>query len=232
MLIKRIKNIFKRFFLRKFLITILVLFLMFFLILSIVSVFSIFFYASTKNFDCSVNGINNFINFVTNYKEIFIISFTLFGIYLVVVQIQQMSLTNKINLRNEWKDNLYETLKNIDKENLYLSQHIKLRAEDIFDFLFDIGFKFEQKYYLKKFFKRFFKNYIIDFERSAIENKYTNFKYYDIQLPYSLIHFRKIIDSLLRPSFKYKNFNDDFEKIYIDEFNRIKHTIASKSYEQ
>ena len=177
------------------------------------------------SFDLSLNGFNTFFSELLSYKELIILLFTVFGIFLVIVRIREMSLANIIKLREEWKKELFQKLNEIEQKNSYMVEHFKMRADDMFDFLYSVNLKIKNKDVLALYFNKFFKGSIIQFEISAAENKIFNLKYLNNQIPFSLLHFRKLNKILLSPHYEYVECLTDFENLFRDEFNQQKKVL-------
>jgi hypothetical protein len=219
----KLKFFFFYFSLQKIVVSVVVLCVIIALFIFAFQLFFLFqdFYFNYK-LDITSSGFNTLINMLLSHKELFTILFTVFGIYLVIIRIHEMSLANIIKLREEWKKELFLKLSDLEKNNSVMAEHFRRRSDEMFDFLYNVNLKIRNKTTLELYYSEFFKGSIIQFEIASIENRTLGLNYADTQIPYSLIHFRRLSKILLNPHFKYLDYLDDFENLYIEEFKNNK----------
>lgn len=197
--------------------------------------------------DFSAKGFKFLISTGNPYKEIITISFTIIGLYLIIIQIRQGNFSNKISLKEKWvsslNDNIKKKLKNSSREseneetgrrseityiNPEIVRYIGLRADEIFDFLFDYNMRISNKYILHKFYVKFIGAKIVDFENAANENINRNFIYpTDETFPPSLRHFRQINDFIIIPAEGYSEIYNHFDRMYLETFKIIENTVGN-----
>lgn len=190
-------------------------------------------------FNITSKGFQKFISTGDKYKGILTISFSIIGLYLIIIQIRQGNFSNKINLKEKWvKDintKVKEQLKYSSEEsgdteflNYEIVRYIEFGADEVFDFLFTYKMKISNRYILRKYFEKFIRQHIIQFEEAAIENISRGFEYSENEnIPPSLLHFRKINDYILKPSDGYFNLYNHFDNMYLDAFEEVKYKVGN-----
>jgi hypothetical protein len=174
------------------------------------------------SFDWSTKGFEFLFNQFGVYKDIFTLSFTITGIYLVVEQIEIASFANKISSRSEWRSNLETKLQLI--KNPAIKDHVEAKSNEMFDFIIENNYRISNKNDLKTFFNLFLDSKIMDFEQGSVDFN-INKEYQSNDQSYSFEQFLLIKNYLIEASVSYVDFSKDFKELYfkrVKEFNRDK----------